>query len=107
MVIKLAVVLLVISVGAFFVNGENWDPFVPNGITGLLSGISATGQSAYCSTGKRVTPPLRSDGAALVVSYGLSRSVTQPSYTDPGLTTGTTIKRLHVAELRTAAVALE
>lgn len=39
--IKIAVVLIVIFVGAFYVNTENWDPFLPNGLGGLLKGISA------------------------------------------------------------------
>jgi basic amino acid/polyamine antiporter, APA family len=39
--IKLAAVLLVIFVGAFYIDTKNWDPFMPHGIGGLLSGISA------------------------------------------------------------------
>lgn len=38
--IKLAVVLLVIAVGAFYVKPENWDPFAPNGLAGVLKGVS-------------------------------------------------------------------
>jgi hypothetical protein len=34
-------------------------------------------------------------------------SRTQPSYADPGLAIGTTIKRPHVAELRAAVIAIE
>src|SRR5690554_6352874 len=34
--LKVAVVLLVIVVGAFYVNTENWSPFAPNGINGVL-----------------------------------------------------------------------
>ncbi|PBQ32615.1 amino acid transporter [Sphingobacteriaceae bacterium] len=39
--IKIAVVLVVIFVGAFYVDTKNWNPFMPNGIGGLLKGISA------------------------------------------------------------------
>jgi amino acid transporter len=39
--IKLAVVILVIVVGAFYVDTSNWSPFMPNGISGVLAGISA------------------------------------------------------------------
>src|SRR5690606_12037066 len=35
--LKVAVVLLVIVVGAFYVNTENWSPFAPNGINGVLA----------------------------------------------------------------------
>jgi amino acid transporter len=39
--LKLGVILLVIGVGAFYVKPENWSPFAPNGITGVLKGVSA------------------------------------------------------------------
>lgn len=39
--LKVAVVLLVIIIGAFYVNTENWSPFAPNGISGVLAGISS------------------------------------------------------------------
>jgi amino acid transporter len=40
-IIKLAVVLLVIAVGAFYVDTANWHPFAPNGVGGILKGVSA------------------------------------------------------------------
>jgi len=40
-VLKLIVVLLVIGVGFFYVNPDNWNPFAPNGITGVLAGVSS------------------------------------------------------------------
>ncbi len=39
--IKLAIVLLVIAIGVFYVQPGNWNPFLPNGISGVLSGVSA------------------------------------------------------------------
>lgn len=39
--IKLTVVILVIIVGAFYVNPENWSPFAPNGMNGVLKGVSS------------------------------------------------------------------
>lgn len=39
--LKVAVVIMVIVVGAFYVNPANWSPFAPNGIGGVLKGISA------------------------------------------------------------------
>ncbi len=39
--IKLAVIVLVIIVGAFYVDIENWTPFMPNGFTGVMAGVSA------------------------------------------------------------------
>ena len=39
--VKLAVIFFVIVVGVFFVNVDNWKPFMPHGIPGLLQGVSA------------------------------------------------------------------
>src|SRR5204862_6522289 len=39
--LKLAVILLVIVVGAFYVKTENWHPFIPNGFGGVMSGVAA------------------------------------------------------------------
>lgn len=38
---KLAVIFFVIAVGVFFINPENWVPFVPNGSAGIMKGVSA------------------------------------------------------------------
>lgn len=38
---KLAVVLFVIIAGAFFVDTNQWTPFMPNGFSGVLRGVSA------------------------------------------------------------------
>jgi basic amino acid/polyamine antiporter, APA family len=40
-VLKLAVILLVIGAGAFFVKPENWSPFAPNGIKGVLGSVAS------------------------------------------------------------------
>ena len=40
-IFKIAVVILVIIIGAFFVKTDNWHPFLPNGFTGVLKGVSA------------------------------------------------------------------
>jgi basic amino acid/polyamine antiporter, APA family len=40
-VIKVAVVMLVIAVGIFHVDVANWDPFMPNGVGGVLKGVSS------------------------------------------------------------------
>ncbi len=62
--IKLAIVLLVIFVGAFYVDTKNWDPFLPNGIKGLLSGISSVffayiGFDAISTTAEECRDPQR------------------------------------------------
>ncbi len=63
-IIKIVVVLLVIFVGAFFVDTKNWNPFLPNGIGGLLSGISAVffayiGFDAISTTAEECKDPQR------------------------------------------------
>jgi len=40
-ILKLAVVVLVILVGAFFVDIDRWEPFMPNGFSGVMGGVSA------------------------------------------------------------------
>ena len=40
-VIKIAVVILVICLGSAYVTAANWQPFMPNGIAGVLAGVSA------------------------------------------------------------------
>ena len=38
--LKIVILLLVISCGAFYIQPENWHPFAPNGIAGVLKGVS-------------------------------------------------------------------
>lgn len=40
-VVKLCIILLVIAVGIFYVDVDNWNPFAPNGVGGVLKGVSA------------------------------------------------------------------
>ena len=40
-IIKLTIIVLVIIVGAFHVDIENWTPFMPNGFNGVMAGVSA------------------------------------------------------------------
>lgn len=39
--LKLAVIALVIIVGVFYVNTDNWTPFAPNGFSGVMAGVAA------------------------------------------------------------------
>ena len=40
-VLKLAVIVLIIVVGAFYIDIENYKPFVPKGFDGIMQGVSA------------------------------------------------------------------
>ncbi len=39
--IKLAIIVLIIIVGLFYIDIENWTPFMPNGFSGVMGGVSA------------------------------------------------------------------
>jgi basic amino acid/polyamine antiporter, APA family len=61
-IIKLAVVLFVIAVGAFYVNPANWHPFAPFG----LSGVSFFGHTVFGQTGPGGAPVGMLAGAAII-----------------------------------------
>jgi len=61
-VIKLAVVFLVIGVGAFYVRPQNWHPFAPYGYTG----VSFFGKTLLGQTGKSGEPLGVFAGAAMI-----------------------------------------
>ena len=61
-IVKLAVVLFVIVVGAFYVNPDNWTPFAPFGLTG----ISFFGNTLFGQTGPAGEPVGMLAGAAIV-----------------------------------------
>jgi amino acid transporter len=39
--IKLAALAFIVLLGIFYVNADNWNPFMPNGFSGVLGGVSA------------------------------------------------------------------
>jgi amino acid transporter len=62
--IKLCIILLVIAVGVFYVDTDNWNPFAPNGIGGVLKGVSAVffayiGFDAISTTAEECRNPQR------------------------------------------------
>lgn len=63
-IVKIIIVLLVIFLGAFYVNTDNWHPFLPNGIGGVLKGVSAVffayiGFDAISTTAEECKNPQR------------------------------------------------
>ena len=63
-VVKLCIILLVIAVGVFYVDTANWDPFAPNGVGGVLKGVSAVffayiGFDAISTTAEECKDPQR------------------------------------------------
>lgn len=63
-IIKVCIVLLVIAVGVFYVDTTNWQPFAPNGASGVLKGVSAVffayiGFDAISTTAEECKDPQR------------------------------------------------
>jgi len=63
-IVKLAVILLVLAVGVFYVDTANWNPFAPNGVSGVLKGVSAVffayiGFDAISTTAEECRNPQR------------------------------------------------
>lgn len=62
--IKLVIILFVIIAGAFYVNPGNWSNFMPNGFSGVMSGVSAVffayiGFDAISTTAEECENPQR------------------------------------------------
>lgn len=71
--LKLAVIFLVIALGSFYVNPANWNPFLPNGIVGVLKGTAAVffayiGFDAISTTAEECKNPQRDLPRAMIFS---------------------------------------
>jgi amino acid transporter len=63
-ILKLLVIFLVIVLGAYYTHPENWQPFTPNGMSGILKGVSAVffayvGFDAISTTAEECKDPQR------------------------------------------------
>lgn len=72
-VLKVGVILLVIFLGLNYVNPANWSPFAPNGIAGVLKGVSAVffayiGFDALSTTAEECKNPQRDLPKAMILS---------------------------------------
>lgn len=72
-VLKLIVVILVIIVGAGYVDTDNWHPFAPNGFGGVMAGVSSVffayiGFDALSTTAEECKDPQRDLPRAMVYS---------------------------------------
>jgi len=72
-VLKIAVILLVIFLGLNYVNPGNWSPFAPNGVAGVLKGVSAVffayiGFDALSTTAEECKNPRRDLPKAMIYS---------------------------------------
>ena len=72
---KVIVILVVIVTGAFFIDTENWSPFFPNGVGGVLLGVSSVffafvGFDSISTTAEECKDPQRDMPRAML--YALS-----------------------------------
>lgn len=75
-VLKLAVIVVVILVGSFYIKVENWNPFMPNGIPGVLKGVAAVffayiGFDAISTTAEECKNPQRDLPRGMIYSLGI------------------------------------
>jgi len=75
--IKLVILLIVIAVGAFYVQPENWSPFAPNGIPGVLKGIAGVffayiGFDAISTTAEECKNPQKDLPKAMIWSLAIT-----------------------------------
>jgi len=71
--VKLAIILLVIILGAFYVKTENWTPFLPNGFGGVMTGVSAVffayiGFDALSTTAEECKDPYKTLPRGMIYS---------------------------------------
>lgn len=72
-VLKVGIILLVIFLGFTYVQPENWSPFAPNGVAGVLKGVSAVffayiGFDALSTTAEECRNPRRDLPIAMILS---------------------------------------
>lgn len=74
--LKIGIILVVILLGAFFVKPENWNPFAPNGIQGVLGGVAAVffafvGFDSISTTAEESKNPQRDMPRAMLYCLGI------------------------------------
>ncbi|MDH3493636.1 MAG: amino acid permease, partial [Acidobacteriota bacterium] len=72
-VLKICIILMVIVLGAFYVAPENWSPFAPNGVSGIMKGVAGVffayiGFDALATTAEEAKDPHRDLPRAMIMS---------------------------------------
>ncbi len=75
-VLKLLVIAIVVGVGAFYVQVDNWTPFAPNGIAGVLKSVAAVcfayiGFDSISTTAEECKDPQRDIPKAMMWALGI------------------------------------
>jgi basic amino acid/polyamine antiporter, APA family len=71
--LKLIVLMIVIGIGSFYVNPGNWNPFAPNGLAGVLKGVSGVffayiGFDAISTTAEECKNPQKDIPKAMILT---------------------------------------
>lgn len=70
-ILKLAILMMIIGVGSFYLDPKNWSPFAPNGVVGVLKGVSGVffayiGFDAISTTAEECKNPKRDLPRAMI-----------------------------------------
>ena len=71
--LKVGILFLIIAVGSFYIDPGNWHPFAPNGVTGVLKGVSGVffayiGFDAISTTAEECRNPRRDLPRAIILA---------------------------------------
>lgn len=74
--LKLVVIFMVIGIGAYYVDTDLWDPFAPNGLAGVLKGVSGVffayiGFDAISTTAEECKNPQRDLPRSMFLSLAI------------------------------------
>ena len=71
--LKIGILFLIIAVGSFYIDPKNWHPFAPNGVVGVLKGVSGVffayiGFDAISTTAEECRNPRRDLPRAIIMA---------------------------------------
>jgi amino acid transporter len=75
--LKIAILLVVIGVGSFYINPRNWNPFAPNGVGGVLKGVAGVffayiGFDAISTTAEECKNPKRDLPRSMIYALAIT-----------------------------------
>ena len=75
--LKIAILLLIIGVGSFYVDPKNWSPFAPHGVGGVLKGVAGVffayiGFDAISTTAEECKNPKRDLPRSMIYALGIT-----------------------------------